>query len=110
MTHGTDAARVPTSHELILGVGRAFGGSLLFVLPILMTMEMWRFGMVLYAYEVSVTRGLALVSDATYVETMTAINATIRKPSSPRRSSVPSHSASSRLPCPCAARGPPPPR
>ena len=31
-----------------------------------------------YAYDVSVTRGLALVDDATYVQTMTAINATIR--------------------------------
>jgi uncharacterized membrane protein len=31
-----------------------------------------------YAYEVSVTRGTALVADASYVETMNAINATVR--------------------------------
>lgn len=31
-----------------------------------------------YAYHVSVTRGLAIVDDATYVEAMTAINATVR--------------------------------
>jgi uncharacterized membrane protein len=31
-----------------------------------------------YAYEVSVTRGLALVDDQTYVQTMQAINATVR--------------------------------
>lgn len=31
-----------------------------------------------FTYHVSVTRGLALVSDPTYVETMTAINATVR--------------------------------
>lgn len=31
-----------------------------------------------YAYDVSVTRGLAIVDDRTYVETMQAINATVR--------------------------------
>jgi len=31
-----------------------------------------------YAYTVSVTRGLAIVDDRTYVETMQAINATVR--------------------------------
>ncbi|HEX6255407.1 MAG TPA: TIGR02587 family membrane protein [Euzebyales bacterium] len=62
MTQGTDAAaaRAPTSRELVLGVGRAFGGSLLFVLPILMTMEMWRFGMVLPPLRLAVWVGGAL--------------------------------------------------
>lgn len=58
-----DAERVaeaPTPRELVLGVGRAFGGSLLFVLPILMTMEMWRFGMVLPPVRLAIWVGVAL--------------------------------------------------
>lgn len=58
-----DAERVaeaPTPRELVLGVGRAFGGSLLFVLPILMTMEMWQFGMVLPPVRLAIWVSVAL--------------------------------------------------
>ena len=54
------SARPPTTHELMLGLGRAFGGSLLFSLPILMTMEMWRFGVVLSPLRLAVFVGLSL--------------------------------------------------
>lgn len=36
--------RPPTRRELVLGLGRAFGGALLFAVPMLMTMEMWELG------------------------------------------------------------------
>ena len=57
----------PTTRDLVLGLGRAFGGSLLFALPMLMTREMWEFGAtlprgrlaVLVAFTVSVAIALA---------------------------------------------------
>lgn len=52
--------RRPTPRELRLGLGRAFGGSLLFALPILMTMEMWRFGAVLPPLRIAVFVALTL--------------------------------------------------
>lgn len=56
MTQSSEATagRPPSRRELILGLGRAFGGSLLFSLPILMTMEMWRFGAVLPPLRIAV--------------------------------------------------------
>ncbi len=53
-------AEAPTPRELVLGVGRAFGGSLLFVLPILMTMEMWQFGTVLPPVRLAIWVSVAL--------------------------------------------------
>ena len=53
-------SRRPTLRELWLGVGRAFGGSLLFALPILMTMEMWHFGAVLPPRRIAVFVGITL--------------------------------------------------
>ena len=56
----SDVAQQPTRRELILGLGRAFGGSLLFALPILMTMEMWRFGAVLSPLRIAAFVALTL--------------------------------------------------
>ena len=56
----SDVAQQPTGRELILGLGRAFGGSLLFALPILMTMEMWRFGAVLSPLRIAAFVALTL--------------------------------------------------
>jgi putative integral membrane protein (TIGR02587 family) len=42
----TSSARraAPTLHDRLAGIGRAAGGALIFGLPMLMTMEMWRLG------------------------------------------------------------------
>ncbi len=37
----------PKTRTFLVGLGRAFGGALIFALPILMTMEMWQFGFVM---------------------------------------------------------------
>ncbi|WP_219416295.1 TIGR02587 family membrane protein [Pseudonocardia nigra] len=51
--------------QLLKGVGRAFGGALLFALPLLMTMEMWRLGVSISRWRlallVAVTVTLAVV-------------------------------------------------
>lgn len=39
-----DGDREATSSAFVVGLGRAFGGALLFALPMLMTMEMWSLG------------------------------------------------------------------
>jgi putative integral membrane protein (TIGR02587 family) len=60
-------ARRPSRRELLLGLGRAFGGSLLFAVPMLMTMELWEFGATLSrlrlagltVFTVALTIGLA---------------------------------------------------
>lgn len=46
-SHATDTTPAPSVHDLLLGAGRAFGGAVLFALPLLMTMEMWALAVVL---------------------------------------------------------------
>lgn len=42
-----------TPMERIIGIGRAFGGALIFSLPMLMTMELWWFGFVMDRYRMA---------------------------------------------------------
>lgn len=47
-------------HDKILGIGRAFGGALIFSLPMLMTMELWWFGFLMDRYRMALLIVLAL--------------------------------------------------
>lgn len=51
----------PTAvREKILGIGRAFGGALIFSLPMLMTMELWWFGFTMDRYRMALLIVMAL--------------------------------------------------
>lgn len=60
-THGTARLiEIPSDRELMISVGRAFAGALLFALPMLMTMEMWSLGVTLHPWRIALLLLIAL--------------------------------------------------
>jgi putative integral membrane protein (TIGR02587 family) len=45
---------LPSNREFLTSVGRAFAGALIFALPMLMTMEMWKLGVSLHPWRIAI--------------------------------------------------------